>query len=320
MIKYIIKRLLMMIPILISVSILIFILMDFVPGDPARIALSNNTIITEADLAAKRAQLGLDKPFLTRLLLYLKGIFFHLDFGTSYTYGTSTGAEIMSRFPTTLLLAFSCTLTMVVIGAPLGIRAAVKANTFEDKLSMFITLLGNCMPNFWLALMLVLVFSLRLGWLPSSGINSWKNYVLPIVAGSLSGVAAIARQTRASMLEVIRSDYVTTATAKGLSANQVIFGHALPNALIPVITICGQQFGFMMGGISVIEMIFSIPGIGSFLITSINQRDYPCVEGCIVYIAFCFSIMMLITDLIYAFVDPRIKAGYISKNKKRTKQ
>lgn len=309
----------MMIPILLAVAILIFTLMNFVPGDPARIALSQNAVITEADLAAKRAEFGLDQPFFTRLISFLEGAFFHLDFGVSYTYSTPVTSLLATRFPITLMLAFLCTLTMVVLGIPAGVSAAVHAGKAGDRISMFITLLFNSMPNFWLGLMLVLFFSLELKLLPSTGIGSPAHFVLPVICGSLSGVASIARQTRASMLEVIRSDFVTTARSKGISERKAIYGHALPNALIPVITVCGQQFGHMLGGISVIEMLFSIPGIGSFLITSINQRDYPSVQGCVIYIAVTFSLMMLITDLIYAFVDPRIKSNYFVQRKKKEK-
>ncbi len=319
MLKYIGKRLLMMIPIILAVAIIIFTLMNFVPGDPARLALSQNAVVTEADLAAKRAQFGLDQPFFTRLVSFMEGVFLHFDFGTSYTYGTPVTTLLADRFPITLTLAFFCTLTMVVLGIPAGVSAAVHAGKIQDRISMFITLLFNSMPNFWLGLMLVLLFSLQLGWLPSTGIGTPAHYVLPVICGSLGGVAAIARQTRASMLEVIRSDFVVTARSKGISENRVIYGHALPNALIPVITVCGQQFGFMLGGISVIEMLFSIPGIGSFLVTSINQRDYPSVQGCVIYIAVMFSLMMLLTDLVYAFVDPRIKSQYFGTKEKKKK-
>jgi peptide/nickel transport system permease protein len=178
-------------------------------------------------------------------------------------------------------------------------------------MSMFFSLLGNSMPGFWLALLLVLLFALRLKWLPSSGSKTWIHFILPALANSIGGVAGIARQTRSSMLEVIRSDYVTTARSKGLAESAVTYGHALPNALIPIITICGSRFGHMLGGTVVIETIFSIPGIGSYLINGINSRDYNVVQGSIIYIALTFAIMMLLTDILYAYVDPRIKAQYV---------
>ena len=171
-----------------------------------------------------------------------------------------------------------------------------------------ITLLANSMPSFWLALLLVMLFALRLKWLPSSGIGSWKNYILPVVSSSIGSLAGIARQTRASMLEVIRADYVTTARAKGLKEKAVILKHALPNALIPIITVIGGQFSFLMGGTTVIESVYSFPGLGSYIISGINNRDYPIVRGGVLYIAFTFSMMMLLIDIIYAFADPRIRA------------
>lgn len=318
MLVYIAKRLLTMIPILLVVAILIFTLMYFVPGDPVQIALGDHA--TEAQIEEVRARLGLDDPFMVRLFNYLKGVFLHLDFGTSYIYGTDVGSELISRLPATLILAIMCVAFSVVFGVPIGIYSAIKANKPADRISMVFTLLLNSMPNFWLALMMVILFALKLHWLPSSGIGGWKYFVLPVLANSLGSLAGIARQTRSSMLEVIRADYVVTARSKGLSESKVIMGHALPNALIPIITVCGSRFGHMLGGTTVIETIFSIPGIGSYMINGINSRDYNVVQGCIVYIAFMFSIMMLITDLIYAFVDPRIKAQYVKNNRKKSKK
>lgn len=230
--------------------------------------------------------------------------------------GTNVGRELITRFPNTLILALFCVAVSLVFGIPIGIHCALRADKLPDRVWLFVTMLCSSMPNFWLALMLVLLFSLRLGWLPSNGIGGWKYFVLPIIANSIGSVAGIARQTRSSMLETIRSDFVTTARSKGLSEKAVILKHALPNALIPIITIAGGHFGFMLGGTTVIESVFSIPGIGNYMLTGINNRDYPVVQGGIIYIAFAFAIMMLITDLVYAFVDPRIKAQYISGKKK----
>lgn len=311
---YVLKRVLLLIPILLIVAILIFTLMYLIPGDPVSIALGSDAAnATPAQIEAIRASLGLNDPFLIRLKDYLTNIFLHADFGTSYIYGTSVGKELLTRLPNTVKLTVYSIIVMVVLGIPIGIRAAVKANTFEDRLSMFCSMAFDCMPVFWFALLLVLLFSKRLNWLPSFGAKSFKYFILPTLANSLGGVAGIARQTRASMLEVIRSDYVVTARAKGLSERKVIYEHALPNALIPVITLVGSRFGHMLGGTVVIETVFTIPGIGAYLISAINSRDYPVVEGCIIYIALIFSLVMLLTDLIYAFVDPRIKAQYVKK-------
>lgn len=311
MIRYVVKRLLLMIPILILVAVLIFTLMYFVPGDPVTIALGESGMsATIEQIEALRAKLGLDEPFLVRLKDFLINAFLHLDFGESYTFGTSVGRELLERLPKTVLLSVMSIFIMVVIGVPVGVRAAVKANTLEDRFSMFLSLIFNAMPVFWLALLLVMLFSLKLGWFPTYGAASFKHFILPAIANSIGGVAGIARQTRSSMLEVIRSDFVVTARAKGLSERKVIYGHALPNALVPIVTLIGSRFGHMLGGTVVIETVFSIPGIGAYLINAIKTRDYPVVQGSIIYIAFIFGIIMLIVDIVYAFVNPRIRAQY----------
>lgn len=311
--KYVGERLLQMIPILVVVAILIFTLMYFVPGDPIQILLGDSA--TPVQIEEARARLGLDEPYVVRLKDFVVDLC-HFDFGESYMTGTYVGRELITRFPNTLILALFCVAVSLVFGIPIGIHCALRADKLPDRVWLFVTMLCSSMPNFWLALMLVLLFSLRLGWLPSNGIGGWKYFVLPIIANSIGSVAGIARQTRSSMLETIRSDFVTTARSKGLSEKAVILKHALPNALIPIITIAGGHFGFMLGGTTVIESVFSIPGIGNYMLTGINNRDYPVVQGGIIYIAFAFAIMMLITDLVYAFVDPRIKAQYISGKKK----
>lgn len=312
MAKYVLKRILIMIPIALAVAVLIFTIMCFVPGDPVTIALADGQA-TQEEIEAAREAMGFNDPYLVRLLRYMENIVLHFDFGTSYKTGKSVGDELLSRFPNTLILAVGSILVSVAIGVPVGISSAVHAGKKTDRISMFVTLLANSMPNFWLALLLVLLFSLQLKLLPSNGAKSLKYFILPILANSLGGVASIARQTRSSMLEVIRSDYVTTARSKGLSEGKVIYGHALPNALIPIITICGSRFGHLLGGTTIIEMIFSIPGIGSFMISGINNRDYNVVQGSMIYIAVIFALIMLLTDVIYAYVDPRIKARYTAK-------
>lgn len=308
MIRYVGKRLLQMIPILLAVAILVFTLMYFVPGDPVQIMLGDSA--TPEQIAAARAQFGLDKPYLIRLWDYLTGIL-HLDFGTSYTQGSSVAEELALRFPRTLTLSTLSIFVTIIVGIPIGIQCAIHANKMSDKVWMFLTMLGNSMPAFWLALMLVLLFSVKLGWLPSNGTGGIEYYILPVAANSIGSLASIARQTRSSMLEVIRSDYVVTARAKGLSERKVIWNHALPNALIPIITICGSRFGFLLGGTVILETVFSIPGIGMYMVNGINSRDYPVVQGSIIYVAFIFAFIMLVTDLIYAYVDPRIKAQYM---------
>lgn len=316
MIKYVIKRLLIMIPTLLAVGIIMYTLMEFVPGDPAQIALGSG-MHTEAEIETKRIAMGLDRPFLVRLGEYLGDIVFHFDFGTSLIDGTEIKWELMNRFPYTFQIALYSIILTIVVGLPLGIYTAVHANSVGDKISLFVTLLFDCMPTFWTALLLVLLFSLKLGWLPSSGVGGFKYFILPTLANSLGGLAGFTRQVRASMLEVIRSDYVTTARAKGLPENKVIYGHALPNALIPILTVIGMRFGTMLGGATIVEVVFSIPGLGQYLVNCINNRDYTASTGGIIFIAFTFAVIMLLTDLLYAFVDPRIKAQYVKANKKK---
>lgn len=317
MLRYIGKRLLQMIPILLVVAILIFTLMYFVPGDPVRIILGDTA--TEVEVAQVREDLGLNDPFIIQMANYIRDLI-HLDFGKSYFSGLPVRDELMNRFPNTLTLTFFCVLFSVAFGIPIGIRCALRADKLTDRIWLFITLLCSSMPGFWLALLLVLLFSRQLGLLPSSGIGGPEYFILPVLANSLGSLAGIARQTRASMLEVIRADFVTTAKSKGISQRDVIWKHALPNALIPIITVIGGSFGMMLGGATITESIFSIPGIGLYMMNGINNRDYPVVRGCILYIAFMFAIMMLITDLFYAFVDPRIKAQYVRAKKQPDEQ
>lgn len=313
MLRYIGKRLLQMIPILLIVAILIFTLMSLVPGDPVQIMLGDSA--TETQIEEARENLGLNKPFLGRLVDFLRGLL-RLDFGKSYITRKAVGDELMLRFPNTLILAICCVAFSVCLGVPIGIRCALKADTLTDRLWMFITMLCSSMPGFWLALLLVLLLSVRLHLLPSHGVGGWEYFVIPVLANSIGSLAGIARQTRASMLEVIRADYIATARSKGLSERTITWRHALPNALIPIITVIGSRFGMLLGGTTIIESIFSIPGIGLYMLNGINNRDYPVAQGCIIYIAFTFSIIMLLTDLVYAFVDPRIKAQYIRARKK----
>lgn len=254
--KYIIKRILLLIPVLLGVSLVIFTIMYFVPGDPAR-AILGTANVTEEMLEAKRVELGLRDSFIIQFLRFLKQTFLDFDFGQSYITRTSVGTEIALRFPKTLVLAVCCMLLQIVIGIPLGIAAATHQNGVIDRVCILVTILGISLPQFWVALMLVMLFSLKLHWLPAFGYGGIQSLILPVVSLALNGISTIARLTRTSMLEVIRSDYVVTATAKGLSRRRVIFVHALPNSIIPVIQSLGTSFGGCLGGAVVIENIFS---------------------------------------------------------------
>lgn len=320
MVKYVIKRILWMIPIVLSVTILVFTLMIFCPGNPAEIILGATA--TEADIAAKTEELGLNDPYLVRLGDYMVNVFVKHDLGDSWITGVDIMGSIAERLPRTMTLTLITLFIAFGLGIPLGIIAATNQNRWPDNLSMLIALIGVAIPNFWLALMLVLVFSVNLGLLPAMGIdNGIFSYILPALSGCMGALAGCARQTRSSMLEVIRADYITTARSKGVPERDVIVKHALKNALIPIITLFGSTFGHLLGGMMIIETVFSLPGMGTYIIGAVNNRDYPIVQGGTIFLAITFSLCMLAVDLLYAAVDPRIKAQYASNKKvKKTKK
>ncbi len=317
--RYVLKRILWMIPIVIGVAVLVFTLMTFCPGNPAEIILGSTA--TEEALAAKTEELGLNDPFLVRLGRYLVDVFIERDLGASWSTNVSIMDSIRDRLPRTLVLTIVTLALAFGLGIPLGIMAATHQNKWQDSVSMVIALVGVAIPNFWLALMFILFFSVRLGWFPSMGINEGlKSYILPAATAMMGAFATCARQTRSSMLEVIRSDYITTARSKGVPERDVIYKHALKNGLIPIITMFGSTFGHMLGGMMIIETVFAIPGMGTYIITAVNNRDYPVVQGGTIFLAITFSICMLLVDLAYAAVDPRIKAQYEGQSKKKVKK
>jgi peptide/nickel transport system permease protein len=289
--------------------------MYFIPGDPVEMMLGPDS--TQAQIEVKRNDLGLNESYLVRLSKFLGDIIFHFDFGNSWVYNTSVTTELMKRLPRTLTLATMCIILQIVIGIPLGIIAAINHNSWEDKISMFIILIGVSLPNFWIAIMLILFFSLRLEWFPPYGIGGFKYYILPTLANAFPGIVSQARQTRSSILEVIRSDYITTARAKGMTEIQILMKHTLPNALLPVITVIGNGMSMMLAGTVVIESIFSIPGVGMYLVGGINNRDYAVVQSSVIFLSIVFSIIMLVVDLLYALIDPRIKGQFITKTRRR---
>lgn len=315
MIRYTIKRILALIPVAIGVAIVIFTIMYFAPGDAVRLMLGSNA--TQEQITALQDSLGLNDPYAVQLLRFLKQTFLELDLGRSYLNGVSVMGELVARFPRTLLLACICFVTQIVIAIPLGVTAAVHRNKWQDHVCTLVVLVGLSLPGFWLALMMILIFSFRLGWLPSYGIGTWQHWLMPGFAASLMGIGVIARQTRSQMLEVIHSDYIVTARAKGVSETMIRYKHALPNALIPVITGIGTSFGASLGGSVVIESAFSIPGIGKYLVDGISNRDLPVVRGGVVFLAILFCIVVLLVDLAYAYIDPRIKSQYEGQHKKR---
>lgn len=306
--KYILRRLVMLIPVMLGVSFIVFTLMHFTPGDPARIMLGESA--PKEDVQKLREEMGLDDPFLVQYGRYIKNAVVHQDIGRSYVTKRPVTSEIMDRFPATLKLAAAGVIVAVVLGIPTGIISATRQYSIFDSVSMVAALLGVSMPNFWQGLMMILLFSVQLKWFPSSGFTSLKHMVLPALTIGTSSAAIITRMTRSSMLEVVRQDYIRTARAKGQVESVVINSHALKNALIPIITVIGLQFGGLLGGAVLTESIFSIPGVGRLMVDSIKSRDFPVVQGGVLFIAITFSVINLLVDILYAYVDPRIKSQY----------
>ena len=313
MVRYIAKRILMIIPVLLAVSFIIFTLMYLAPGDPARIILGDDA--SEAAVAEKREELGFNDPFLVQYGRYIFNIVAHGDFGNSYATGEPVVKSLMERYPVTIMLATCCMVMMILMGLPIGIISAVKQYSLVDNVSVTIGLVAVSMPNFWLGLMLILIFSLNLHWLPASGFYGWKYWILPAATVGFSNAASLLRTTRSAILECIRQDYVDTARAKGQNEWNTIMHHVLGNAWIPILTVIGMTFGRLLGGAIISEQIFSIPGLGKLLIDSINMRDYPMVRGGVLLLACTFSVMNLVVDILYSFIDPRLKAQYAIKKR-----
>jgi peptide/nickel transport system permease protein len=307
----------MMLPVLLGVSLVVFSMMYFTPGDPARLILGETA--SETEVRELREEMGLNDPFLLQYGRYLKKAVFEGDLGTSYVTGRPVVTEIVARFPTTMLLAVLSVCISVLIGIPTGIISATRQYSIFDNLAMILALVGVSMPNFWQGLVLIIVFSLHLGWLPASGFYGPAYWILPALTIGTSTAATITRMTRSSMLEVIRQDYIRTARAKGQTELVVILKHALKNALIPIITVIGLQLGRGLGGAILTESIFSIPGLGKLMVDSIKARNYPVVQGGVLFIAVMFSFINLLVDVLYAYADPRIKSQYKRGRKKRKK-
>jgi len=304
MTKYIIKRLLYVVPVLFVVSILVFMMLHLIPGDPVLNILGLRA--PQEAVEATRIQLGLDQPLHIQYYRFISNAL-QGDFGTSIRTKTPVIEEIIAKYPYTLKLAIGGTIVAAFLGVSVGIISAVNRNKIWDNLLMVLSLLSISTPSFFLALILILVFSLNLGWFPSVGIHSSRHYILPIIALGTQSVGLIARMTRSAMLDVLNHDFIRTARSKGLSERVVVYSHALKNALIPVITILGLRFGGLLAGSALIEAVFGIPGIGRLMIEGVQNRDYPVVQATVLLIASTFVIINLIVDILYKFVDPRIK-------------
>ena len=310
MLKYIIKRILWIIPILIGVTIVVFTILYFSPGDPAYLALGDNATPEAGE--AYRIEMGINWTYWERLGRTLLGLF-QGDLGISYRSRTPVLNELLVRFSVTFNISAWSIVLGIILGIFFGIVAALKQNTILDSLCTGCALFGISMPMFWQGLMLILIFSVGLGWLPASGYgNSWTQMIMPVVALGVNSSATIMRTTRSSMLEVMRQDYIRTAKAKGQTYWMVILSHALKNAMIPIVTVIGLQLGVLLAGSIVTEVIFSINGVGKYLVDSMNARDYAAVQGCVLLIAFVSAILNLIVDIIYTFIDPRMKTMYES--------
>lgn len=312
---YIIRRLLSLIPVLIGVTFLVFLVMQLAPGDPAQIMLGPKA--TETSLAQLRHELGLDQPWHVQYFRWISRVV-QGNWGRSIQLKREVLPFILDRFRNSLYLTALAALMACAVGIPVGILSAVRQYSLSDRATMVLVLVGFSMPIFWLGIMLQIVFGLRLGILPVSGLRSPErsdlldlisHLILPSIALATGATAIIARMTRSSMLEVIRQDYVRTARSKGLSEHLVINRHALKNALIPVVTVVGMQVGYLLGGDVLVEIVFSYPGIGLAMINGILARDFPLVQGAILLVASSYVLVNLAVDLLYAYLDPRIRYG-----------
>lgn len=308
MFQYIVKRILWLFPILLGVSFIVFTIMYLSPGDPVTMVLGEGA--TPEQYEAMRVQMGLDRSFIEQFFHYIKNVVVEFDLGRSYVSGRVVMDEILVRLPNTIKLSVWSVLFASLIGIPLGVISASRPYSKVDNFVMFLSLVGVSMPTFWQALLLIILFTSTLGWLPASGFDTWQQMIMPVFALASSSIGTIARITRSSMMDVLDRDYIRTAKAKGVNGSKVTFHHALRNALIPVVTVIGLQFGALLGGAVLTETVFSINGIGTLMVNAIRTRDTMIVQGGVLFIAFIFTMVNLCVDILYAYIDPRIKTSY----------
>lgn len=314
MYRYFIKRFLLILPTMLGVIILVFTILSITPGNPGRQILGSSAPQESVD--ALNEEFGVNRPFFIRLGDYIWKIVTKLDFGVSWRTRQSVFVEIEARFPTTLRLSFLAILGEMIIGVPLGILAAVKQYSPTDFISTVLAMMLGSVPGFWLGLMLMLIFGIKLGLLPTAGLTTPAHYILPLLTLVLPGASGLLKITRSTMLDCVRQDYVRTARAKGAQEKSVIFNHALRNAMLPIITVLGINFAYMLGGSVVIENVFSIPGIGAILVKSINIKDVPQVMAITILFSFTFCLVMVLVDIAYSLLDPRVKAQYQAAGKR----
>lgn len=311
MLNFVTKRILSMLLVVLGISFLIFSVMSLSPGDPAQIILGDGA--SQEDIAELREEMGLNDNLLVRFFRYIWNAI-QGDLGNSYRTGQAVLVELLNRLPNTVLLAIFGVGAAAMIGVPIGIISAVKQYSIIDNVTMVLAMVMTSIPAFWLGLLLMLRFALGWGVVPAIGVDTWQGYILPSVTLAIGNMAVIIRMTRSTMLEVFREDYIRTARAKGASKRSVVLKHALRNALLPIITTIGINFGIQLGGAIVVETVFSIPGLGTLIITSVRQKDIPMVMGAIIFVALMICLVTFLMDILYTFLDPRVKI------KKRQKQ
>jgi peptide/nickel transport system permease protein len=307
MTSYVLKRLMHIVPVLVATTLLVFWLLSLSPSDPAQLILGLGAEPEQLDMM--RDQLGLNDPLIVRYARYMGGVLSG-DFGNSYSTRRPVAEMIGVRLPNTLILAFGSLVLVLAVAIPLGVALAVRQNSLFDNVMRVVTLLTAAMPSFWLGLMLILLFSVRLGWLPSSGLDNAKAAIMPLICLSVAGWTVTSRLTRASMLDVVRQDYIRTARAKGLPQSVVTRKHALRNAMLPVVTSVGLLIGQSVGGAVVIEILFGINGIGKMMVDAVRQQDVPTIMGGVLIAAVVIAVVNLLTDLSYALIDPRLETMY----------
>lgn len=315
MYKYVIKRLMQLVPVVIGVSLMIFAIMDIAAGDVTALLAPEDA--TQQDIEKLRESLGLNDPLLVRYARYMWNLA-HGDMGRSYISDVPVWDLFVSRFPNTLKLATSVTLFAVALSIPLGVYSAVHHGSIGDNIAGIVAMVGLSIPNFWFGLMLIILFSLKLGWLPSQGDEAGiLSLIMPALTLGTDKMAGLTRLTRSTMLDVINADYLRTARAKGVTEKLVIYKHAMRNALLPILCNVGSMFAGSLGGATLTETVFAWPGVGRLIIDSINSRDTPVVTGCIIIKTITISVMLLVVDILYAYVDPRIRSQYIRKVEKK---
>lgn len=314
MLRYTVKRIVLVVPVVLGVMIIVFFFQSISKADPAAEILGLGA--SQEDIARKREEMGLNDPIVVQFGRYVWNFVSKGDLGVSYVSGRPIMQELLTRFPITLRLAFSTVLLAIVIGVPLGVLSAVKQYTVVDSGVLAVSVFGISVPNFWLGLMFISLFSVRLRILPALGLKSSLGWVMPIAVGMVTAAANYIRVTRSSMLESIRQDYIRTARAKGLSEYVVVFRHALRNSLIPIINCLCNSLGMQLGGALIIESLFGLPGIGKYAVDAISTRNYPAVLGSVILLATTYTLLNLIVDIIYTVVDPRIKTALFTSRKK----